>query len=179
MARMGFIHDKLDIKLLVLYLLDRTAAPISFATLTDLSMCDPGVDYFEFAEAVNELIQSGHVSLAEGMYAITEKGHRNSADCESSLSPVVRRRCDKQLIPLNAQLRRSEQVRAVCEEQENGEVILRLSLDDDAGNLLSLSLTTASPAQCKQMAQYFQSHPEEVYHNILSSLLRPETQDEE
>ena len=39
----GFIHDKLDIKLLVLYILDRAAAPIDFATLTDLSMCDGGV----------------------------------------------------------------------------------------------------------------------------------------
>ena len=34
----GFIHDKLDIKLLVLYILDRAAAAIDFATLTDLSI---------------------------------------------------------------------------------------------------------------------------------------------
>ena len=39
----GFIHDKLDIKLLVLYIMDRAAAPIDFATLTDLSLCDSGV----------------------------------------------------------------------------------------------------------------------------------------
>ena len=47
MARFGFIHDKLDIKLLILYIMDRVAAPIDFATLTDLSMCDSGVDYFQ------------------------------------------------------------------------------------------------------------------------------------
>ena len=49
MARFGFIHDKLDIKLLILYIMDRVAAPIDFDTLTDLSMCDNGVDYFQFA----------------------------------------------------------------------------------------------------------------------------------
>ena len=46
----GFIHDKLDIKLLVLYIMDRAAAPIDFATLTDLALCDEGVDYFQYAE---------------------------------------------------------------------------------------------------------------------------------
>ena len=43
----GFIHDQLDIKLLVLYIMDRAAAPNDFATLTDLSLCDSGVDYFQ------------------------------------------------------------------------------------------------------------------------------------
>lgn len=61
MARFGFIHDKLDIKLLVLYIMDRVAAPIDFATLTDLSMCDSGMDYFQFAEAAAELADSGHL----------------------------------------------------------------------------------------------------------------------
>ena len=52
----GFIHGKLDIKLLVLYLTSRLAGPVDFATLTDLAMCDDGVDYFVYAEAVSELM---------------------------------------------------------------------------------------------------------------------------
>ena len=171
MARMGFIHDKLDIKLLVLYLLSRTAGPVDFATLTDLAMCDPGVDYFEFAEAVGELTQSGHLAQEDGLYVITEKGRRNGADSESSLSPVVRRRCDQRLGPLNAQLRRKAQVRAWVEEQEEDSFTLHLSLDDDAGNLMTLSLTAASRPQCEQMAAYFQAHPEAVYHGIVNTLL--------
>lgn len=46
MPQFGFIRDKLDVKVLVLYLAARVAAPIDFATLTDLCMCDEGVDYF-------------------------------------------------------------------------------------------------------------------------------------
>lgn len=179
MARMGFIHDKLDIKLLVLYLLSRTSAPIDFATLTDLAMCDPGVDYFQFAEAVNELTQSEHIALTDGLYDITEKGRRNIADCESSLSPVVRKRCDERLLPLNAELRRHAQVRASVSESSNGEFLLSLSLDDDAGNLLALSLVTASRTQGEQMAKHFQNHPEQVYHSILQALLHSESEDTE
>ena len=38
MSRFGFIHDKLDTKLLVLYIADRAAGPLSFDTLTALAM---------------------------------------------------------------------------------------------------------------------------------------------
>ena len=171
MARIGFIRDKLDIKLLILYLLDRLVAPIDFSALTDLAMCDPGVDYFLFAEAINELVSSEHVKLEEERYSITDKGRRNSADCESSLSVVIRKRCDRRLAPLNAELRRSAQIHASVQEGENGAYILSLSLDDDMGNLMQLSLTSVSQAQCSQMARRFQAQPEKIYHSILSSLL--------
>ena len=40
MPRYGFIHDKLDIKFLLLYILSRADAPLDFSTLTDLTMID-------------------------------------------------------------------------------------------------------------------------------------------
>ena len=56
MGQTGFIHDKLDIKFLVLYLMARVASPVDFATLADLTFCDDGVEYFDFAESVAELV---------------------------------------------------------------------------------------------------------------------------
>ena len=139
MARFGFIHDKLDIKLLVLYIMDRVAAPIDFATLTDLSMCDSGMDYFQFAEAAAELADSGHLDRQGDIYFITEKGRRACAAGESSLSSVIRQRCDRRLAPLNQALKRKAQVRARVEEAPLGFAVC-LSMDDDQGSLFSLSL---------------------------------------
>ena len=172
---MGFIHDKLDIKLLILYLLNKAVAPIDFATLTDLSMCDPGVEYFDFAEAVSELVQSSHIQFQDNLYSITEKGRRNSSDCESSLSPVIRRRCDSNLAPINAALQRSAQIRSEIEELGPASFVLRLAMDDDSGNLLSLSLSAVSRTQCEQMANYFTSNAESFYHTVLHTLLSSDT----
>lgn len=171
----GFIHDKLDIKVLALYLLSRVEEPVDFAVLTDLALCDPGVDYFRFAEAAAELCHSGHVQAeTDGRYSITEKGRRNCVDSESSLSPVVRRRCDGRLAALNARLRRQRQVRAAVEPGGGGAFLLRLTLDDDSGNLMTLSLLTATEEEGEQMAERFRSHPEQVYHKILAALLEEE-----
>ena len=175
MARVGFIRDKLDVKLLILYLLDRVVAPIDFASLTDLSMCDSGVDYFIFAEAVSELLESKHIAKNNELYSITEKGHSSSLDCESSLSLVIRRRCDERLAPLNARLRRDAQVQSSVTQNKNGSFTLSLSLDDDMGNLMNVSLTAVSETQCDQMARYFQANPEKVYRTLLFTLLQDDS----
>ena len=79
----GFIHDKLEIKFLILYITARVIEPIPFDTVWDLAMCDEGVDYFDFAECLSDLVRTEHLTLsADGLYAITDKGLRKSRICE-------------------------------------------------------------------------------------------------
>ena len=170
MARFGFIHDKLDIKLLVLYIMDRVAAPIDFATLTDLSMCDSGVDYFQFAEAVSELVDSGHLTQDGEFYAVTDKGRRACSAGESSLSPVLRQRCDQRLAPLNQALKRKAQVRAELRPQPLGYDVC-LAMDDDQGSLFSLTLLAPSQEEGQRIADHFLQHPDRIYNGILGVLL--------
>ena len=170
MARFGFIHDKLDIKLLVLYIMDRVTAPIDFATLTDLALCDSGVDYFQFAEAAAELLESGHLARDGEFYAVTGKGRRACAAGESSLSPVVRRRCDQRLAPLNQALKRKAQVRAELRPQAGGYDVC-LMMDDDQGSLFSLTLLAPSQEDGQHIADQFLQHPDRIYNGILGVLL--------
>jgi hypothetical protein len=170
MAKFGFIHDKLDIKLLVLYLMDRVAAPIDFSTLTDLSMCDSGVDYFQFAEAVSELVDSGHITQDGEFYAVTGKGRRACAAGESSLSSVIRSRCDHRLAPLNQALKRKAQVRAELRPQPLGYDVC-LAMDDDQGSLFSLTLLAPSQEDGQRIADQFLQHPDRIYNGILGVLL--------
>lgn len=117
----GFIHDKLEIKFLILYITARVIEPIPFDTVWDLAMCDEGVDYFDFAECLSDLVRTEHLTLsADGLYAITDKGLRNSRICESSLPYSVRLRCDKNLAACNRHLRRKSQVKASTEKRPNG-----------------------------------------------------------
>ena len=166
----GFIHDKLDIKLLALYLADRLFAPIDFNTYTDLALCDDGVNYFQFAEAVAELKDSGHIAQSGELYSITEKGRRACSAGESSLSPVIRQRCDRRLAPLNQELKRKAQVRAQVQETPQGFDVC-LALDDDVGSLFSLVLHCPTQADARQVRDGFLDHPDRVYNALLDILL--------
>ena len=171
MPRYGFIRDKLDIKLLVLYLMARVVAPIDFPTLTDLTLCDDGIDYFDFAESVAELVNTDHLTLEKGLYAITPKGRQNGEACESSLPYSVKRKCDTNLAQVNALLRRNAQVRAQVATRPEGGCTVTLELDDDGGNLFTLSLFCGSQAQAQALASAFKAKPEQVYHQVTAALL--------
>ena len=101
----GFIQDELDLKLLVLYIMDRAAGPITFLQLFELALCDAGVDYFSLTQAVDHMVSTGQLDRAENRYIITDKGRRNSQICESSLPRSVRRHCDENLVQVNEALR--------------------------------------------------------------------------
>ena len=137
MARYGFIHDKLEIKFLILYLMARVVAPIDFPTLTDLTMCD-------------------------------------GAACESSLPYSVKRKAGLQVSKLNGALRRNAQVRSQVLERAEGGFTVELALDDDGGNLFSLSLFCTSRDQGERLCSGFQAKPERVYNEVLSALLDEE-----
>ena len=79
MVGRGFIHDKLEIKFLILYLAARIVEPVPFDTLLELSMCDDGINYFNFSECLADLVRTNHLDLSQdGLYSITEKGMKNS-----------------------------------------------------------------------------------------------------
>ena len=173
MGRMGFIHDKLDIKFLILYITARLAGPVDFTTLAELSFCDEGVSYFDFAEALAELVETQHLAVGEDeRYAITEQGQRNGAICESSLAFSVRQRCEANLAQVNAILRRDAQIRTeTFPREDGGGVTLRLILDDDKGNLMTLDMLTVSQDQASRLAERFREQPERLYQKILQLLL--------
>lgn len=170
MANQGFLQDKLDIKMLELYLLARAAGPLDPDLLAELTLSHKGVSYFDFAEATAELVERENATLTEEGYTITEKGRRNAEACESSLAFSVRRHCDQALIPVNAALRRKAQVRGEKKTGPEGTVTARMVLDDDQGNLLTLEVLCPSAEQADRLIAGFRARPEKIYHTLLNVL---------
>ena len=178
MAEPGFIQDKLEIKFLILYILARVIEPVPFDTVLDLTMCDDGVQYFDFSECLQYLVKTEHLTVSpDGLYALTEKGQRNSKICESSLPYSVRLRCDRNVEECNRRLRRKRQVRATCEKRPNGTYTVRLALDDDMGNLMDLKLMAVQKDMGDLITERFRRSPERLYNEIMNLLLSEEVED--
>ena len=50
MDRFGFIHEKLDIKILILFILRRLPGVVDRETLGELCQCDNGIGYFDYSD---------------------------------------------------------------------------------------------------------------------------------
>ena len=170
MPRIGFIQSDLDLKMLILYLMDRVAAPVSFLQLADLAMCDAGVDYFSLTQAVAHMVETEHLTLENERYTITEKGRRNSKICQDSLPFSVRRRCDANLAALNQALRRQEQVQTDLLPNQDGSCMVRLFLADEDGVLMEAKLFAPSEEAGEKMARRYQEEPEKFYQLLTDFL---------
>lgn len=172
MAGFGFIRDKLEIKFLILYIADRVIEPIPFDTVLDLTLCDDGIDYFDFSDCLADLVRTGHLTLSEdGLYAITDKGRRNSEICASSLPYSVRIRTDKNVSICNQKLRRKSQVKASTTRRSNGTYTVTLSLSDDVGSVMELDLMVPKEEMAQELENRFRTNPEGLYSALLGTLL--------
>ena len=175
MENVGFIRDQLEIKFLILYIASRLIEPVPFEAVQDLTMCDSGVDYFDFSVCLNDLVQSGHLTLSdEGLYEITEKGLRNGQICESSLPYSVRLTADKNITIYNQKLKRRQLIRSVVTPRENGTYTVTLSFCDDAEDpLLRMELMVPKEVMAKDLAARFKKNAEQLYTGVLNALFEP------
>ena len=129
------------------------------------------LDYFDYAECLNDLVKTEHLRLTEdGRYVITEKGLKNSQICESSLPYSVRQRSDKNIAAYNRAALRRAQVQSRVTERENGTYTVTLALHDDVDQLMELQLMVADRPTADGLARRFQREPERLYAQLTELL---------
>lgn len=172
MGRVGFIQDKLEIKFLILYVAARLIEPVPFEAMQELTMCDDGIDFFDFSECLGNLVESYHLTLSDdGLYSITEKGLHNGAICESSLPYSVRLRADKNITIYNQKLKRRAQIKSDIQPRPNGTFTVTLAFnDDDDQPLLKMDLMVPKEVMARELAERFQKNPEQLYTGVLNTL---------
>lgn len=173
MDRHGFIHEKLDIKILILYILRRLPAKVGFDELTDFVMIDNGFDYFEYTQCLSELVDTEHVDQNDNFYKITTKGANHGDTVESSLPYSVRSKADAYIYPTIEQMRRDALIGTTHKVNNDGSCTMKLSLSDGMGDILKLNILTSNEDQTVAMEKLFRGKAEEIYHQIIR-LLTPE-----
>ena len=61
MQRLGFIHDMLDVKVLILFVMARVGYPVTMQEIYELCYQDDCLSYFDVCTAIPEMVQSGHL----------------------------------------------------------------------------------------------------------------------
>ena len=170
MERFGYIHDELDLKILILYILRRLPAPIDRERLGELVLRDEGVSYFDYIQCLSELTDSGHSEHVEGGYVITEKGDRNAEAVESSLPYTVRTGADRAMEPVIRAMNRSAMIRTAHTPLKSGGVQVELSMGDGIGEIISLRLLASGETQAEAIEKNFRQRAEQIYSDLIEKL---------
>lgn len=166
MDNFGFIHEKLDIKILILFILRRLPDVVDPETLLELCQCDDGIGYFDYAECLSELVDTGHIEREEDGYRITEKGARNADAVESSLPYSVRMKALRLLTPVEERMRRAAMITARHESGGDG-CQVELAMSDGKGEIIRMKLLCAGEEQARQIEKRFRKDAEGYYQKIM------------
>ena len=175
MQRLGFIHDMLDVKVLILFVMARVGYSVNTQQIYELCYQDDCLSYFDVFTAVPEMVASGHLKqLEDDTYTITEKGKADGSLTEDSIAFTVKQRAENAVSRFNRQIRRSSFVKTQILPRESGDFSVIMALDDEMGNLMTLELVAPDQRQAVRLARLFEKKAENVYNLTMTELLDAE-----
>ena len=180
MQRLGFIHDMMDVKVLVLFVMARVNYPVNIQQIYELCYQDECLSYFDVCTAVPELVKSRHLAaLDDDCYEITEKGRADGSLTADSIAFTVKQRAENAVARFNRQIRRSSFVKTQIIPREGGDCSVIMALDDELSNLMTLELVAPDQRQAVRLAKLFEKKAESIYNLTMTALLDDEDEIED
>ena len=174
MDHFGFIHEKMDIKILILFVLEQLPAPVDEVTLSELVFCDDGIGYFDYADCLAELAETGQITDENGAYQITEAGRKNVEAVGDSIPYSVRAKARRVTAPLAERMRRAAMIKAQHQLQDDGTFRVELGVTDGVSSLLDLSIMSPTEEIALTMEKTFRTNAERIYHDVVRILTESE-----
>ena len=175
MQRLGFIHDMLDVKVLILFVAARASYPMTTQEIYELCYQDDCLSYFDVCTAIPEMVKSGHLKQVDDeKYEITDKGREDGALTEDSIAFTVKQLAENAVSRFNRQLRRNSRVKTQISPRDNGDYSVIMALDDETGNLMTLELMAPSQRQAVRLSKLFETKAENIYNLTMAELLDDE-----
>lgn len=160
----GFLHDKLDVKVLILFILARIETPLDVDQIYEVAYQDDSLNYFVLAESLHELKDTGHLAADEkGCYTITEKGRKHGSYVEDSLAIPVVQKVTVSIQEKKDQIRRESLLSTEVTQDKNGNWIATLNYRDDDKPLMHISLWAPNEKHGKAMAENMRKNVASIY----------------
>ncbi len=178
------LRDKNEIKIFILFLLDKIGYPLDYNTLGSIVVQDGVVRFFDFADCFFQLLDAGHIARAqenaaqihlaedaegEELFEITDTGRQVAHVLGENLMITVREQ------GVRSALRHLslKQLGASVDQQYDvlGDGFLyHCAIKDKDGTLLGVNLRLDDRRQLERITKNFADRPEIIYRGILALL---------
>lgn len=178
-------HSPQQVKVFILYLLEKIGYPLDYNDLATIVIRDGYVDYFDFVTYFHELLEAGHIArvskdededeekreipVDRDSYLVTETGRMIAKGLSDDLLLAAVR--EKSYISAMRHLsleKRGAVVKHDIEQVGDGSYIFHCSINDCDGLAFKLSLRADSYMQVSRMRMNFEDKPDVVYRGIVA-----------
>jgi len=163
----GFINEKSEIKMLILFVMRRLPKPVAMDVLTELTVCDERITYFDVTDCILKLVETDHLKVIDGKYALTSKGERNGEILEEKLPYSVMQKAKEVASTIKSSIERNANIKTSRVPDENNGYKVTLKLSDGVGEILSLEIFAINEKQADKLETGFREKAEEIYHSVM------------
>ncbi len=165
----GGLRSKTQIKLLVNYLVANIREPINSAVIIEALQVHGLANYFEVTQAVDDLIENGNLSEADGMLYITPKGVVSLGELSEELPNTVKETALADAMKLILLEKRESENTVDIRKTDSGYFVTFRVMHKDLP-LMELTVYAADLEQAEQLKSNFLRDPAHVYSTIAASL---------
>lgn len=169
-VRPGSVTTSHEVIILICYMVSKSPQPVSLEQLGRALLREELVNYFEFTNASEYLVKSGHLTDAgKGLYTVSELGQSTAKTFESDLPAAVRERAMSSLENILKLLRRQEENRVEIEKTPDG-YQLSMTITDIGTDLMSIVMFMPTMEECEAVRRRFLNDPLTVYKGVFALL---------
>ena len=174
----GGLKDIYEIKILICYLLYSVKEPLSKEQIDVVLQGNHLVNYFSYATAYRELLESRHISEMEQdgkkVLRLNELGKDTAIALKSNLPLSLKNKVVSAGMEILSEMKMDKVRQVELEKIDNG-YIVRLVIHDENLDLLDIKLFAPDEEQVDIIKQQFVSNTIDVYKGIISLLIRDRT----
>ncbi len=169
------ITDKAQVKILICFLLDSFAEPLTREQIHTVLSKDDLVNYFIFEEAFGELIESTHITIREkegegARCTLNALGKETAVRLHNVLPKSVKDRVVSCMAGILDQIKAESENEVIISAYGNGYNVTMISHDTDY-DLMKLELFAPDEESAKLIRKKFLADPSSVYSGVLSLFL--------
>lgn len=166
--------DKNEIKIFILYLMDRIGYPLSCADVCSIMHQENVVSYFDCADCFAELIDMSHVveveksEGGEALYLVTDTGKSIATELNDTLSPGIKEASYRSAIRHLSFRKRNASIDCYYNELSNGKYLVHCEIIEDGRKVLDINVEVDSKVEADNMMVNFRRKPEIVFRGTLA-----------
>lgn len=170
--------NETDVRLITLFIIDGFKMPVPSSYIFDVIMLQPVVNYFDISTQLSELCSQELVTYytedETTFYSLTNKGSETLDYFKTRIPLTVRERFLHTIKLKIKELKNSLSVKSEYKKLNDVEYNVTLGISEGAYELFSVSLSVGDEKTAKTMCGSFNSDPQRLYSQILSTLLNKE-----
>lgn len=168
------MSDKNEIKIFILYLMDRIGYPVSFSDVCSILHQENVVSYFDGGDCFVELVDANHVievdrtEEGDSLYLVTVTGRTIAQELSDTIVASIRESSYRSAIRFLSFQKRGARLDCYYRVRENGKFYVHCEITEHGRLVLDVNVEVDSKMEAERMLVNFRKKPEIVFRGTLA-----------